>query len=251
LVVFSLFAFRGKPEEGSSIKNFFYSVSQPLQAKLWKSGGRLSNFFGKLSENEAIMKENEELRKKNQELLSEIVYLRDLKEENEMLRKALDIGLQEEFKVILVELTCKDVSTDSILIDKGSKSGIAVGMPLITEEKVLVGKVTEVHNDFSRVVLISSVENSFPAEIQEVEATAILKGKGKLNLSLEEIPQDKEIKEGDVVITTSLGENFPKDLLIGEIRNIIKSDMEPYQKAEVSPFFDIEKTEKLFAITSF
>jgi len=77
----------------------------------------------------------------------------------------------------------------------------------------------------------------------------VAKGKGSLRLFLEFIPQEKEIRVGELIITTSLGGIFPKGLLVGEIEEVFRSDIEPFQKAKIYPFFDLEKIENLFIIT--
>ena len=235
----------------SKVKNFFYSISESIQKVLWEKGDNTSDFFEGIFGAKDLKRENEELRRYNQELLAEIVSLRELRKENETLREALDIELQEDFKLNLADLISKDVSQDFILINKGLKDGLAEGMPVITEQKVLLGRISKADKSFSRVILISNSESSFPAQVQEGEVTGIVKGEGSFQISLEKIPRDKEIKEGDVVITTSLGEIFPKELLIGEIKKVQKSDIKPFQKVEVSPFFNIEELKTVFVIISF
>ena len=251
LIILSLCLCQRDSAAGSSSKNSFYSISQPLQKGLWKLGDGLSDFFEGFSRSKDLKRKNEELERRYQELLAETALLHNLKEENEMLKKALDIGLQEEFQLVLADLVSKDASRDFVLINKGSKDNLSAEMPVITEQKVLLGKIGEVHEDFSRVVLISNKESLFPAEVQEAETRAIIKGKGNFQVSLEEIPQDKEVKEGNIVITCALGGDFPKGLLIGEVKNIKKSDIETFQKAEISPFFNIEELKSIFIITSF
>lgn len=233
------------------IKGLFYLVSSPIQRNLWRAGDSLSDFFGIILESKNLKEENEELKLKIQELLSENVVLKEFKEENKSLREALNIGLQKDFKLILTDLISKDISRDYILINKGSKDGLSIGMPAITSQKVLLGKISEVYENFSRVILISNQENSFPAEVQREGATGIIKGEGNFRVSLDKIPLDKEIKEGDIVLTTSLGGIFPKGLLVGEIKKIERSDIKPFQKAEVLPFFNTEELETFFVVTEY
>jgi rod shape-determining protein MreC len=233
------------------VKNFFYLRSQSFQKNLWQKGDNLSGFFEGVLNGKKLKEENEGLRKYNRELLKEIAHLRGLEEENRKLREALDCGLQEDYKLALADLVSKDTSGDFILINKGSRGGFRVGMPVVTEEKMLLGKINEVYEDFSRVVLISNPESSFPAEVQGKEASGIIKGKGASQISLEKVPQEKEVKEGDIVITSSLGEIFPKGLLIGKIERVQESDIEPFQKVEMSLFFDVEELKTVFVIIDF
>ncbi len=232
------------------VKNFFYLISSPIQKTLWQTGDNISDFFEGISEIKILKKELETIYLKNQELLSQIVALKELKKENETLRNALNIGLEKDFQLKLSQVISKDISQDSILIDKGTKDGILKGFPVVTYQKTLLGRIGEVYENFSEVILISNKESSFDAEVQDREAEGLVKGKGNLELYLDFIPKDKEIFEGDFVVTTALGGIFPTGLLVGSIKEIKKSDIQPFQTAEIKPSFEIKELDKLFIITN-
>ncbi|MDI6591797.1 MAG: rod shape-determining protein MreC [Patescibacteria group bacterium] len=245
LVILSLNFFQ------KEVKNIFYLISSPIQKGLWQIGERVSNFFETISEIKNLKKENKELKLKIQELLAENAALKELKKENKILRRALDIGLEKEFKLALAEVIGKNISQDSLIINRGFEDGISKGMPVITEQKTLVGKISQVYKNFSEVELSSNKNSSFDAKILNSDIQGIVKGKGNLKLFLEFIPQKKEIKEGASVVTTALGGIFPESLLVGEIKEIKKSDIKPFQQAEIEPAFDLEEIETLFIITNF
>ncbi len=230
------------------VKNLFYLGSQPLQNWLWQRGGELSDFSELISGFKNLKKENEELRLKNQELWHEILTLKEIKKENEFLKKALGIGLEKEFELDLAQVIGKDISGDLLLINKGERDGILKGLPVITEQKVLIGRISEVYGNFSKIILLTAKDFSFDAEISEKEIYGVAKGKGNFILSLEFLPIDKEIKEGDLVQTSILGGIFPKGLLVGEIKKIQKSDIESFQRAEIEPAFKIGDLRFLFII---
>ncbi|MBZ9572002.1 rod shape-determining protein MreC [Patescibacteria group bacterium] len=233
------------------IRNFFYKISEPIQRVLWGAGDRVSGFFETITKINKLKKEADELKLKNQELLAKIAFLEELKKENEILREALNIELQKEFTLSFAQVLGKDSIKDSILIDKGSKDGISEGFPVITQSRVLLGKISEVYQNFSKVSLISDKENSFDAKIQESEIYGVIKGKGSLKVFLDLIPQDKEIREGDLVVTTSLGGIFPPGILVGQIGKVGKSDILPFQEAEISPMFSLNEVEKVFVILEY
>lgn len=236
---------------GNEVKNLLYLASFPIQEKLWRLGYNISDFLKFIFEMKTLKKENEKLELKLQELLAENAYLKELKNENEFLRESLNIGLEKEFELVLAKTTEKDFSSDLITINKGSDDGISEGMPVITQQKVLVGKINKVYRNFSKVMLISHKESLFPVKISETDILGVIKGRGNLDIFLDSVPQENEIKEGDLIITTALTEVFPEGLLVGEIEEVKKSDIDIYQKAEVKPFFDIKKIENLFVIISF
>ena len=233
------------------IKNFFYFFSQPIQKFFWKSGNETSDFFSGILKTRELKKHNEELSIENQRLLGEITKLLEFQKENEILRKALGIELQKDFNLVFAQVIGKDTSQDIILINKGLRDGISSGMPVVTEGKVLLGEIEDPADNFSKVLLVSHTQNSFDVKIQGKEITGLVKGKGDLKLLLDLVPKDQEIKEGELVETSSLGGIFPKGILVGKIEKIMESDVKPFQQAEVSSLFNVPELGTVFIITNY
>ncbi len=234
-----------------NIKNFFFVISTPIQQHFWQAGQNISNFFTNAFKGNIFKDELQSLKLENQELLYQIALLKELEEENQSLREALDLGLEEDFQLIQGRVIGKDSFTDTVLINKGAKDGLLKRQPVITAEKVLVGEIGQVYHNFSEVILISNQKSSFDAKVIDSETFGIIKGKGRFNLYFELIPKDKEVAVNDVVITSLLGGVFPVGLLVGEIKAVEKSALEPFQQAEINPFFEIKELDYLFVIKKF
>jgi len=228
------------------IKNFFYSISLPIEKFLWKTGREIELIFGA----KKLKTENKDLKLKNQELLKNIIDFQAFKEENEILRKALKVGLEKEFELIFADIIGKDIFQDYILVDKGSEDGISANLSVITAEKVLVGRIDEVYKNFSRVILISNSQITIPAKILNKETKVLVEGKGNGQIFIDFIPLDFEVSKGDVVFT-SAKKTLPKKLLIGVLKEIKKEDIKSFQRAQITPFFNISKTDKVFIIKNF
>ena len=235
------------------VRSFFYSFSAPIQKVLFRAGESTSDFFQGIERLKTLKQELDELKIENQELISQVVALENLKKENKSLRQALDLGLQEDFKLSLAQIIGKDISQDFILIDKGAQDNISKDMPVITEQRVLVGKISQVYENFSKAMLISHKESSFDAKIQkeEKDITGVLKGQGSSKVLLDFVPREENLSQEDIVVTSVLGGIFPEGLLVGRIKQIKRSDVEPFQQAEIEPFFDISQTNNLFVILEF
>jgi len=233
------------------VKNFFYSVSSPIQKTLWNTGDNVSDFFAGLKGIEYLKMENKKLKLEIQELFAKNISLQELKKENKVLREAMAIGLEKDFNLTLAQVSGKDVSQDFILINKGSQDNISKDMPVITSQKIFCGKIYEVYSNFSKVQLSFHKESSFNVKIADKEIFGVVKGQGNSKLFLDFVPHEKEIKKGDLVLTASLGGIFPKGLLIGEIQEVLKSDIKPFQTAEVKPSFALKEIQELFVITEF
>jgi len=251
LLIVALFYFLNLNGFLSPFKNFFYSISSPIQKNLWNGGINVSQFFSGILDAKNLKKEIDDLNVKNQELTAQIAGLQELKKENENLRQALNLGLEKEFQLKLSYITSKDIFEDSLLIGSGSKDGINKGMPVITKEKILVGRIGEVYDNYSQVILITNKKSSFDSQISEKDIFGVVKGEGNAGLRMELIPKEKEVSPQDIVISTTISNIFPKGLLVGEIKEVKKSDLEPYQSAEIKPAFEFKMADSLFVITNF
>jgi rod shape-determining protein MreC len=236
---------------GKEVKNSFYLASSPIQSIFWGAGVRASGFFEFIIEMKYLKEKNEELRLQVQNLLAENEILKDFKEENDILREALDIGLEKEFQLVLARVTGKEIAQDFISIDKGTQDGISEGFPVVTQQKVLIGRIDQVYKNFSKVLLISHSQSSFDGKVADSEILGIVKGRGNLRVALDLIPKKEEIREGDLVMTSALGGVFPSGLLVGKVNRIEKTDPEPFYWAELSPFFNIGELEKVFIILNY
>lgn len=241
-IVFSLNFFQ------KEVREFFYLISSPIQKTFWQTGLKISNFFEMIAEVKNLKTENQELKLKVQKLLAENKSLRELRKENQNLRRALELGLEKDFKLNWAEVVAKDINEDILLIDQGWKDGIAFNQPVITAEKVLLGRISEVYENFSKVILISNKKSSFDAKISERGISGLVNGKGGGKVSLDLIPQNQEISKGDLLITTSLGGIYPSGLLVGLVAKAEKSDVKPFQEITVSPFFNLTDLENVFII---
>lgn len=240
----------------NSIKNFFHSVSYSVEKGLWGAGKSASVFFASIFGGKNLFEENENLKLENQKLLAEIYSLKDLQAQNKIASEFLSIGEPEKMNAVLCRVIGLDSEQDIISIDKGSDDGIFEGMPVINQQNVLFGKVSNVYKNFSSVMLISDKNSVLDVKIQQEdsEKPAILgavKGDGGLGIYLDLVPIDEEIKIGDVLVTSALEDKFPKNLLVGKITQISKNDQEPFQQAQVEPFFNLKNTENLFVITNY
>ena len=233
------------------VRSFFYSISTPVQNVFWRAGDSTSNFFWGIFTSGSLKEKVDELEKRNQSLFSQIISLEELEEENKTLRTALDLGLQEDYSLSLTKIIGKDVSQDFILVNKGGEDGILENMPVITEEKVLVGRVIEVYSKHSKVMLISNKESSLDAKIRPSLISGVVRGLGNLNIFFDLLPRDQVVNEGEAVVTDSISGVYPENILVGKITRVRKNDVESFQQADIEIAFDLSSAENLFIITEF
>ncbi len=227
---------------GVQIKNFVYVKSENLQAFLWKSGSEAA------LERKNLAEENKKLMEENQSLASQLADLEKTRTDNDSLREAMGLGLNKDFELIMGEVTAKDILKDSLLINVGSKEGVMKGFPVVLSSKILLGKITDVYPDYSRVLLISSNNNLIDVEIPDSQGFALSKGEGGLKMMLDMFPKDKQLNEGSLILTSAMEGNYPSGLVLGKVKNVQKSDSDAFQKADVEPAFDLSTISNVFVI---
>lgn len=237
-------------------KNFFYSVSAPLQKTFWSAGNIASGFLGSFLQINDITKKNQELNTKNQELLEEITLLQQVKVENQALKEVISAGTDKEFNLISASAIGIDNQQDFILIDRGSEDGILENMPVINAQKVLFGKIFKVYKNFSKIMLVSNKVSVLDVKVQKDDTLSppiygAIRGEGDLTAILDLVSLDYEIKNNDILITSSLEGTFPKGLLVGKVLETNKDDLKPFQKAEIELFFNLKQINKLFVISNY
>jgi rod shape-determining protein MreC len=249
-ILIALFVLANIAGFSKNIRSFFYSFSSPIQEGLWAAGANISDFFVGTFNGGKLKAENERLISENQELKLRLLDMASLKQENETLRGAIDSGVKTEFRLFLARIVGKDTGTDSIMIDKGAQDGLSPGLSVITSQKVLIGKISEVFPKYSKVELITNPDLSFGVRVGEKNILGEAKGAGNLRMVLEKVSKEATLTEGEMVLSTSLGGIFPQGLLVGQIKNIKKNDTESFQKAEIDSAFDINELNNIFVIVN-
>jgi len=159
--------------------------------------GSVTNLFNIKSENEKLKKALEVYRQKE---LS-VEYLTN---QNKNLRKILESDETIFEENIILSKVLIDKSSPylrSIIINKGSKSGLLKGMPVMDKD-YLVGRIVETNYLSSRVLLLSDLNSRIPVTFGKDGIQAILKGSGGSKPILEYLPEGYVVEEGIDVFTS-------------------------------------------------
>lgn len=212
--------------------------------------GGFFDFLGSIGK---LKEDNENLIKENLNYEAEIARLSDVGKENEELRKEIGLLPKEKFSLEAATITAEDSlgSSGTIIIDEGRNRGVAEGMPVIIENGILVGKVSQVYADSAMVVLITGRDSAVNGEVLESGAKGIVKGTYGLGITMDMISQTEVIKEGDTVITSGLGGGMPRGLFIGKIGQASQSKDKLFQEASIISPIDFSSLRVAFVIKKF
>ena len=138
----------------------------------------------------------------------------------------------------------------SMIINRGTRDGVAVGMPVVTDLG-LVGRIVRVSANAAQVQLIHDENSSVSARLQTTRAEGSIIGQASGVLRMTFIDLAENITQGDLVITSGLGGNFPPDLVVGQVTSIRQFEFELFQEAEVRSLINFDILEFVLVITSF
>ena len=166
-----------------------------------------------------LKSENEKLKKELEIYKQKELNIEFLSNQNRSLKKILDSEetfLKKESIVLSkVLIDKKSPFLKSIIINRGSNSGILKGMPVLDKE-YLIGRVVETNYLSSRVLLLTDLNSRIPVTFGESEVQAILKGNGKTRPVLEYLPEGYIIQEGMDVFTSGKDGIFKPGAPIGK-----------------------------------
>ena len=257
LVVISLVMFTASVREGdnpgffNTVRGGWMTITTPIR---WVGGALtapfqgLGNVFANLTAGQErltdLKSENERLVARNAEL-----------EEYEQTAKRLEslLGLQSLYNLQSVGARIISGSTDSwsstVTIDKGSMSGITVGMP-VADANGAIGQITKCGATSATVRLISDENSSVSAMIQSSRTRGALKGSMDGSLKLTHVRTDQNVAVGDIVVTSGLGGVFPKGLPLGRVSAVERPKSSMYYEIEVEQLSSVESFEEVLVITS-
>lgn len=162
--------------------------------------------------------ENNLLRQENDFLKQKIIGLEETVSENKRISELLSFKKASEFSLIAARVIGRDSTNwaNSILIDKGLNSGLSVGKLVVTNLG-LVGRISEISKEISRVMLITDPELNVSGFVQRSRETGIVSGSLFGKCVMRYLTEESDIGQGDIILTLGLAGRYPKGIVIGEV----------------------------------
>lgn len=261
LLLALVFAFTLRAAHTGTAMPMISQVTAWLLTPLQRASAQLSysveEAFSDYFSGPRLADDNNQLRSENANLRSQLVEYERLKAENDQLKNYLEIKEKNpDFDFEPAMVIGRDAADRfySFTIDKGSSDGVAENDPVITQEG-LVGIVYEVGITHSKVLTILDVMvevGAIDANTREIGVTAgelSLAERGLMRLSY--LPRESVAKVGDIISTTGVGGLFPRELVIGTIKEILPDSQGLSLYAVVSPPADIRNIRDVLVIKHF
>ena len=122
----------------------------------------------------------------------------------------------------------KNLLSNTILLSKGSEHGVEPGDPVVRENR-LVGKIIDTNFVTSKAILLTNIRSRIPVSVGEKGYKAILVGNPNVEggISLEFLPKQAKLKNGDKIFTSSIDKIVPPGILVGKLKIVTKVPQDP------------------------
>ncbi|TEB16463.1 Cell shape-determining protein MreC precursor [Pelotomaculum sp. FP] len=205
------------------------------------------SLYGAAERSQALEQEVERLQ-------SEIIQLNEYKAENQRLTDLLNYKqvMVQQYDLLAASVIARDPGNwfATVTLNRGSRDGVRENMTVLTPQG-LVGRVITVTNANCEVLLITDPRSGVGSLIQETRTPGIVEGTvgSSGTARIIHIPNDAQVEEGQVVVTSGLGSIFPKGIPIGQIASVSIESAGLFKSADIRLFAGVNQLEEVLIVT--
>ena len=219
-----------------------YLVSWPIQL--------VDSLGDTISSHDSLVKENLDLKADQLLLKAQVQRLLAIESENNQLRALMRSSAQAQGKVLIAQLLAVDTDpfVHQVVLDKGSHDNVFVGQPVLDATGVM-GQVTQVGPLTSRVLLVNDARSGVPVQVARNGMRAIAMGdsySGKLRLV--NVSQTADIKTGDILVTSGLGDHYPEGYPVGQVKSVVKDPGLQFATIMVEPNAHLDSSREVLLV---
>ena len=194
-----------------------------------------SSSINYLGEHFNLYSNYKELRLENEKLKNSMKKTDYLELENKQLRKLIENQIESPSNLISskVMLDKQSPYLNSFVLNSGSNKKIKNGMAVLDGEN-FIGRIVDTNFFSSRVLLVSDLNSKIPVIIEPSGHQAILSGRGDVKPTLEYLPDNHSVQNGNKIYTSGKEGIFSPGIAIGRVE--IDQD-----KLKVSLFSDLSQ----------
>jgi rod shape-determining protein MreC len=237
------------------LKDLLSLVTGPIQRALSGAAGGIGGTFSSVGDARELQNQVDELQAIANDLAAQNVHLKEVEAENAQLRELLNFITANPalHSYVGAQVIGQDPNPYIfyVIINRGSQDDLAIGMPVVASGGRLVGRIDEVRPRWSKVQLLIDPSSQVNGIVQGSRADGLVTGQADGSLTLDKVLQSEQINVDDTVVTSGRGGRLPKGLLIGQVTEIDKQDINPHQRAVLRPAVNFSRLELVLVITNF
>jgi rod shape-determining protein MreC len=234
----------------ATVRQVAATILYPFQMAALMPRDAMASMGGYFSSLSALQKEVRDLQRQ-QVATAQMLQLAQLQMvENSQLRKLMDAREHLPVKSMVSEILydARDPSTRKIVLDRGLRSGVALGLPVIDNAGV-VGQVTRVFPFTSEVTLLTDKEQAIPVQVLRSGLRSVAYGRGQSGLlDLRFVAPNADIQVGDVLVTSGLDGVYPAGLAVAKVTQVESIAAGAFGRVVCQPLAGIDRNRQLLIV---
>ena len=199
----------------------------------------------------ALKSENSSLRDLNAQLSFEVQKSRQSSIENDKLRSLLQFKTIAKLPLLPAEVVGKTIGSirSYITINRGTRSGVAQGMAVMTD-RGLVGVVASVSDNFSIVSIIKNRDIRVAARLESSRLDGVVYWEDDEILVMKNLPKTYDVQFGEIVVTSEYSTKYPPNIPIGKVTGTYNDPNSLFATLKIQSFAQFETLEQVFVVTT-
>ncbi|MDO4700479.1 MAG: rod shape-determining protein MreC [Moraxella sp.] len=229
------------PEWFAGLRSSSHASMQPIYQMSVGPSYVMEYAEGVLYSKEALRRENIRLRTELLQVRAKLQSHDHLLAQNARLQGVLNTTRSGEHDLLLARVVGADSNPlkQVVLLNKGKNDGVEIGQTVIDEHGI-VGQIINVYANTSRLGLITDEEQSVSVVVARTGQRAMVSGGGMPDsLSLDYIFKTADVKVGDELISSGLGERIPAGYKVGTVSDIDTTRTDNFADIRVAPAADV------------
>jgi rod shape-determining protein MreC len=200
----------------------------------------------------ALKKENIRLREEQFIDKTRLLKFDSLEKENIRLRALLENSFKLGEQLLIAELLSINTAPyeNIVVVNKGTRFGVHPQQPVLDANGV-VGQVFRALPFSSEIMLITDPNHAIPVQVNRNGLLTIAVGSGQLNrLNLPFLPNNADIRPGDLLITSGLGGTFPSGYPVAVVDDFTPMTNKPFVNITATPKAMLDRNRELLIVWS-
>jgi len=236
----------------SAVRQVAATVLYPFQMAALAPRDALANMGTYFSSISALQKEVRDLKSQQVAMAQAMQQAQLQMAENAQLRRLMDAREHLPVRSMMSEILydARDPSTRRVVLDRGSRNGVKLGLPVIDNAGV-VGQITRVFPFTSEVTLLTDKEQAIPVQVLRNGLRSVAYGRGQSGLlDLRFVAPNADIQVGDVLVTSGLDGVYPAGLAVAKVIQVENVAQGAFGRVICQPLAGIDRHRQLLIVMS-
>lgn len=234
------------------VRSALMGIVYPTQWLVSAPNGGIRELSTMLASRSQLLSKNKRLQHDYLLAQMQLEQLEALRRENRSLRTLLNAARTMRGRVVATSVLSINTSpfANRITINVGTKQGVKEGQPLLDAQGI-IGQTLNVGVLSSQVMLITDPSSAVPVVVKGTRIATIAVGTGSLNvLSLPYLPNNTQVKTGDILLTSGLGGVYPQGYPVGVITRVARQPGQRFALVEARPLANLGRETQVLLYTT-